>query len=238
MASRKTDNEAGVGVAESDNAVIPFPKGRNTDANIFERLWIASNMIGAIEKDGNKDGQTKGLPYSFVSHDNVTARAKEAFSKVGIYFCPSILNMTQDGNRTIAEVELAFVNVDKSGDMVKTKSYGYGNDSQDKGPGKAYSYAVKYGLMKALMLNTDEDIERHQVDYDDGRGAKVIEAQAETKAALEAWATTYRTALKEAGTIEVLLELEKANKSRLSSVPEATRSFFIDLIQTRKSDLA
>ena len=50
-----------------------------------------------------------------------------------------------------------FVNIDEPQDFFDVQSFGYGVDGQDKGPGKAMSYAVKYALLKALGLETGED---------------------------------------------------------------------------------
>lgn len=236
MASEAPNIKEGMELVDGAESVIPFAPENGKTENIFQRLWTASNLIGQIEKDGQVKG---GGNYKYVSHDNVTARAKEVFAKVGIYHCASMVDLKQDGNRTIAKVELHFINTDNVGDMVKTTSFGYGNDTQDKGPGKAYSYAVKYGLMKALMLNTDEDIEAHQIDHDSGVSEAVIKANSETKKALEAWAKTFKSAIENAPNLEALNLLEKENKSRLSSsdLPDVTRTFFIELITSRKSEV-
>jgi hypothetical protein len=39
---------------------------------------------------------------------------------------------------------------------------GYGIDPQDKGPGKAISYSVKYALLKALGLESGDDPDNDQ----------------------------------------------------------------------------
>jgi hypothetical protein len=41
-------------------------------------------------------------------------------------------------------------------------SFGYGIDDQDKGAGKAMSYAVKYALLKTLGLETGDDPDENQ----------------------------------------------------------------------------
>jgi hypothetical protein len=54
-----------------------------------------------------------------------------------------------------------FVSVDNSLDYIDVATAGYGIDDQDKGPGKAISYCVKYALLKALGLESGDD-----PDYD------------------------------------------------------------------------
>jgi len=236
MDSRKTDNKKGMEMAESDMPDVQDARTWDENADIFERLFLASNMIGRLEKKETVKG---GGNYSYASHDYVTARAKEVFAKVGIYHFVSLLDAKQDGNRTTATIEICFVCVGRSGDCLKIKAFGFGVDNQDKGAGKAMSYAVKNGLLKTLGLNTDEDIEAHDIDYDDGQSAKVNAANEEARAAIESWAKTFKTALSEAQSIETVNTLQKENKARLSSdkLPAVTREFFIDLINERKDAL-
>jgi len=204
----------------------------------FEPLLCAStasNTVGAMIKDGQTNG---GGNYKFMSHDNVTARCKEVFAKVGIYHFATVTDMQQNGNRTTCFADLSFINVDDPSDRLVTKSVGHGVDNQDKGVGKAYSYAVKYGLNKALMLNTNEDIESGDIDYDDGNGAKVIAAKSETQEAVQAWAKTFKAAIESAPNPEAVKALEKDNRAQLSSkdLAPVTRDFFIQLIETRKQE--
>jgi hypothetical protein len=56
-----------------------------------------------------------------------------------------------------------FVNVDEPSEWIDVESFGYGLDDQDKGPGKAMSYAVKYALLKTLGLETGDDPDEDQV---------------------------------------------------------------------------
>lgn len=237
MDSKAPDTEDGVDLVEGDQPLIQNAECRDNTASIFKRLWLASNTVGAILKDGQTNG---GGNYRYTSHDYITARAKEAFHKVGVYHYATVTKLEQSGNRTTLEADLHFVSVDNPKDTLVTHSAGHGVDNQDKGIGKAFSYAVKYGLSKALMLNTNEDIEADNIDYDDGHSRKVVEAQEETKSALEAWAKTFKSALTSAQTVDEVKALEKDNKSRLTSanMPAVTREFFIDLIVSRKGELS
>ena len=58
-----------------------------------------------------------------------------------------------------------FANVDEPTDFIDVPSFGYGVDPQDKGPGKAMSYAVKYALLKALGLETGDDADHDNVNH-------------------------------------------------------------------------
>lgn len=75
---------------------------------------------------------------------------------------PTVLNWTQEGNRTTVELNVFFVNADNPQDQFVVKSIGYGVDASDKGPGKAISYAFKMASLKTFCLETGEDIDHDQ----------------------------------------------------------------------------
>ena len=70
-----------------------------------------------------------------------------------------------DGNRVELKLDIRFVNIDEPADYTDVPSFGFGIDSQDKGPGKAMSYAVKYALLKTLGLETGDDVERDNIEH-------------------------------------------------------------------------
>jgi hypothetical protein len=59
-------------------------------------------------------------------------------------------------------------NIDDRTDYIDVETFGYGVDPQDKGPGKAMSYGVKYALLKVLGLETGDDpdvVQDKSADY-------------------------------------------------------------------------
>jgi flagellar motility protein MotE (MotC chaperone) len=50
-----------------------------------------------------------------------------------------------------------FVNIDNPTDFIDTVTFAEGIDSQDKGSGKAMTYADKYALMKGYKISTGDD---------------------------------------------------------------------------------
>lgn len=92
----------------------------------------------------------------------MTAYVRPALLEVGVIYYPVSMQRSQDGNRTQVDLAVRFVNIDKPEDYIDVPACGYGIDSQDKGPGKAISYAVKYALLKALGLETGDDPEKDQ----------------------------------------------------------------------------
>jgi hypothetical protein len=74
----------------------------------------------------------------------------------GIVYFPCGMVVTQDGNRTEMKVDIRFQNIDDKDDYILVPACGYGIDNQDKGPGKAISYATKMALLKIFSLETGE----------------------------------------------------------------------------------
>lgn len=131
------------------------------EKNIYQRMHGAMLAVKYVQK-GDK---TVNNQYRFVSHDAVIAAVRPALLDNGIVTVVSVTGHTQDGNRTEAQVRVRFVNVDKPNDFIEVDSFGYGIDPQDKGPGKAVSYATKYCLLKTLCLETGDDPERDQIAH-------------------------------------------------------------------------
>lgn len=125
--------------------------------NIHQRLAKAMERVTYIQKD-----KKSGMNYSIVSHDAVTAKVRPALLESGIVYYPVDVKHSQNGNRTEVAMTVRFVNAHSPSDYFDVQSFGYGIDSQDKGPGKAMSYAVKYALLKTLGLETGDDPDHDQ----------------------------------------------------------------------------
>lgn len=133
-----------------------------SDKNIYQRLVAVMNAVSYVQKEDKKVNNQ----YTFVSHDAVTAKIRPALLAEGIATVCSVKNHTQDGNRTEVTLAVRFVNIDKPEDFVEVESFGYGIDPQDKGPGKAVSYAFKYALLKTFCLETGDDPERDSIEHE------------------------------------------------------------------------
>jgi len=129
--------------------------------NIHQRMHDARQEVSYVQK-GEK--QVNGQ-YKFVGHDAVTALVRAAMLKHRILSVVDVVSHTQDGNRTEVDVRVTYINIDSPTDRFAVNSLGYGIDPQDKGPGKAMSYAVKYAYLKSFALETGEDIELSNIDH-------------------------------------------------------------------------
>lgn len=138
-------------------------------ANILQRIHAAMGEVDYIQKD-----KKAGMNYTIVSHDVVTAKVRPILHKHGIVYYPVKVNAAQDGNRTQTHLTVRFCNIDEPADFIDVESLGYGIDQQDKGPGKAISYAVKYALLKALGLETGDDPDHDSIEHQPDKHPKAM----------------------------------------------------------------
>jgi hypothetical protein len=124
---------------------------------LLQRLSWVQSKVDYIQKE-----KKPGMRYSIVSHDAVTAKVRPLMVEAGVLYYPMHIDMRQVGNRTEMSMGIRFVNVDDAKDYIEVATAGYGIDDQDKGPGKAISYAVKYALLKTLGLESGDDPDEDQ----------------------------------------------------------------------------
>lgn len=150
--------------AKLDDAPKAAPAKSGT---IHQRLLAAQVAAKRIGKSGHSAEDERGDSYKFVTHDDVTDEALRVLSEHGILFVPVLKTWAQSGNRTIVELAGHFYNADDPNDVLVVPSFGYGHDDEDKGPGKAMSYAKKYCLLQTLLLRAGEeaDPERARVKH-------------------------------------------------------------------------
>src|SRR5215218_3967817 len=125
--------------------------------NILQRLNAVQQKVKYVQKE-----KKTGMKYSIVSHDDVTALVRPHMVEVGVLYYPAKFQMTQNGNRTQGHCTIRFVSIDDPTDFIDVETGGYGVDDQDKGPGKAMSYGVKYALLKVLGLESGDDPDNTQ----------------------------------------------------------------------------
>lgn len=150
-------------------------KNEGSMLNVYQRLAKVMEEVTYIQKE-----RKQGMNYTIVSHDAVTAKVRPSLLKHGVIYHPVRCEHTHNGNRAECAMTVRFVNIDAPSDYFDVPSFGYGIDTQDKGPGKAMSYAVKYALLKALGLETGDDPDNDSIAHDpDPRGAQQPSQQPE-----------------------------------------------------------
>ena len=124
--------------------------------NLHQRLHAAMKEVKYIQKDSTIKLKTGGR-FKVITHDAVTAKVRPALLKQDIIYYPIEIIRTQVGNRTDVDLKVRFVNIENPGDYIDVPGIASAITNEDKGPGMAVSYAVKYCLLKALGLETGED---------------------------------------------------------------------------------
>lgn len=151
-----------------------------TGKNVHQRLAAAMADVSYIQKE-----RKQGMNYTIVSHDAVTAKVRPVLLQHGIVYYPVRCEHVHNGNRAECAMTVRFVNIDEPTDFFDVPTFGYGIDPQDKGPGKAMSYAVKYALLKALGLETGDDPDQESVPYSPVDPAKPEPTKAEPEVSKE-----------------------------------------------------
>lgn len=155
-------------------ATEPAPERYEPPANLYQRLLAIMADLPHIQKSGKADSSVGG--YAFVKHDDVTAALQPLLVKHGVFMLPSTreregspfkIGETRNKSviwRTVLDLELVLINADKPEEAARTSATGYGDDSGDKGPGKAYSYAVKTAIQKLLCLPAGDEADNEAHD--------------------------------------------------------------------------
>lgn len=146
--------------------------------NIFQRMSAITSELRTVAK--NLTVPTGGKnSYKAVSERDILDAVKPIEEKHGVYSYPVGRNVLESnllesetsytdakGNTTTKktttfmsriETVYRFVNVDKPDEYIETVTFAEGIDAQDKGSGKAMTYADKYALMKAYKISTGDD---------------------------------------------------------------------------------
>ena len=143
--------------------------------NIYQRVNDVLGEGKALEKGGKMSGA--GGNYSFHRTDDVLAMLRPLLVAHGIHFGYTVSehvvttvekpgkNDVRIERETVKKVTCELVNVDDPNDRIVGDEYGYGLDGQDKGPGKATSYAIKTWLLNTFKLRGQPD-ENKLADYD------------------------------------------------------------------------
>ena len=132
--------------------------------NIYQKINEIMKNIEYLTKDARVEfGNTK---YKAISEEKVTTSVREQLVKQGIVIMPikqesanKELIRTDKSVNMLTEVHTKYriQNIDDANDFIEVESNGTGVDTQDKGVGKAMTYAYKYMLLRTFAIPTGED---------------------------------------------------------------------------------
>lgn len=135
-----------------------------SDLNIYQRINEVRKKVDYLKKDA------KVQNYKGVKHDTVTAFIRDHLIDEGIVIIPSEISsatvstgtVTNNGTPIIrfeAKYCITYVNIDSPDDKISMELTAHANDTGDKAPGKAVSYATKAAELKMFNIETGESDE-------------------------------------------------------------------------------
>lgn len=162
--------------------------------NIFQKMSAVTAELQTVAK--NLTVSTgKNNTYKAVSERDIIDAVKPIEVKHGIYSYPcdrqviesQILESEYNGNKKTTffsriKVTYRFVNIDKPDEYLDMVTFAEGIDPQDKGSGKAMTYADKYALMKAYKISTGDDPDQNaseETHYSSVRAGKAEQPRGE-----------------------------------------------------------
>ena len=123
--------------------------------NIYEKMSAIMQDVQYLTKDDQvKFGTTS---YKALSEEKVTGIMRAELIKHKLVIYPIQQSASRIGQITHVDVMYRLVNVENPEEYIDIASCGDGADSQDKGSGKAMTYAFKYMWLRAFALPTRED---------------------------------------------------------------------------------
>lgn len=129
----------------------------NTKNKLYQKMSKVMQDVSYLKKDGHISFGT--TQYKAITEEKVTSTVRASLIEHGLLIIPIDQKHHKDGALTTVDVTYKIIDVD-SGQFEEVMSSGTGSDSQDKGVGKAMTYAYKYLLLRAFAIPTGEDTDK------------------------------------------------------------------------------
>ena len=139
---------------------------------VYEKILAVMSEVGYLNKDGFVE-TGKGKGYKALTDEKVLTAIRPVMVKHRLIMLPVSMDHRRvdekvkdyQGNEKtnrITDVDMTFriINVDDPKDYVDVVSSGTGVDTQDKGIGKAMTYAKKYALLNSYMVPSGDDTDQ------------------------------------------------------------------------------
>ena len=162
--------------------------------NLYEKISQVMQEVAYLAKDDSvSTGGTSS--YKAISEEKVTSTVRASLIKNGLVIIPISQQHSrvdeqitdncgkQKINRiTTVDVLYRLVNIEKPDEYIDIASSGTGVDTQDKGVGKAMTYAYKYMLLRTFAIPTGDDADKISSDlYDVQLYGKQLDKDAREK---------------------------------------------------------
>jgi hypothetical protein len=201
-----------------------------TAQNIYQRINAVRKAIGYVQKDKSVSAGSAGS-YRAVTHDAVTGMVRAALIENGVIIVPSVTSAVfhpkePEAKQRLYEAtyQIDFVNMDSPEERISIAVNAHALDNGDKAPGKALSYATKYGILKLFNIETGEDEESRyqQEEFDTVGHVDFILASANDKELKDRYSAAYTIArdAKDKDAMKALIAAKDARKTQLQRQAE------------------
>lgn len=123
--------------------------------NIYQKMLEVMKQVRYLAKDDQVE--YKSTRYKAISEEKVTRTMRQALIDNGLVVFPVKQTRERVGTITSVDVTYRIQNVDDPAEYIEVVSSGDGADTQDKGAGKAMTYAFKYMFLRTFAIPTGED---------------------------------------------------------------------------------
>lgn len=152
---------------------------------ITKAILEVMKEVTNIEKSMNVG--TGNSSYRAISDSMVRSQIKDSMMKNGLVIVPTIVSATTKVDRweeedqysksepkakkskqlILTEAHTSYLLIHDSGESITLAGYGQGTDSQDKGAGKATTYALKNVLLDTFLVIKGEDMDTDKTHSND-----------------------------------------------------------------------
>ena len=145
-------------------------------ATVYEKIQQVMGSVNYLNKDGFVE-TGKGKGYKALTDEKVLAAVRPALVSAGLVILPVKMEQqrtdeqvkaydgsTKTNRITDVSVTYRIINVSNPDDFVEVVSSGTGVDTQDKGVGKAMTYAKKYAILNSFLIPSGEDTDQISSD--------------------------------------------------------------------------
>lgn len=143
---------------------------------VYEKILSVMSSVGYLNKDGFVE-TGKGKGYKALTDEKVLGAVRPALVAAGLVMLPVQMEQhrtdeqvkaydgsTKTNRITDVSVTYRIINVEDPDDFVEVVSSGTGVDTQDKGIGKAMTYAKKYAILNSFLIPSGEDTDQISSD--------------------------------------------------------------------------
>ena len=142
--------------------------------NVYQKIAAVMQDVQYLAKDDNVEYKT--TKYKAISEEKVTSTMRKALLKHGLVVFPVKQHRERVGTITSVDVTYRLQNIDDPEDYIEVVSSGDGADTQDKGAGKAMTYAFKYMFLRTFAIPTGEDPDKiSSAELDDKEAPKLVD---------------------------------------------------------------